>query len=177
MSENWPEIEALAVALSDIALVISLLLVLTQLRKQGESQFIEASADAFNQWMRDDFQRAQQWILNELKETSWREFTRVHRNQYGERAFLRVGAYYNRVGYLVTRRLLGGLEDIELELIAGSAIRVWQKLQPLVLEARLIENATLFQEFERLVPECMECYVPGQVPASATSTSVEQHPE
>jgi hypothetical protein len=32
----------------------------------------------------------------------------------------------------------------------------------LVLEARLIENSTLFQDFERMLPRCYECYMPTQ---------------
>ena len=32
----------------------------------------------------------------------------------------------------------------------------------LALEARLIENSTLFQDFERMLPRCYECYMPNQ---------------
>jgi hypothetical protein len=49
-----------------------------------------------------------------------------------------------------------------LDTVAGLAIAVWQKIGPLVLEARLIENSTLFQDYERMLPRCYECYVPTQ---------------
>src|SRR5262249_1190910 len=38
---------------------------------------------------------------------------------------------------------------------------VWHRIQPLVKELRLRENALLFENYEMLLPECRECYVPG----------------
>src|SRR5262249_49175765 len=48
-----------------------------------------------------------------------------------------------------------------LSTIGAYAIAVWQKLEPLVREARRIENSVLFDDFERLLPACYECYVPA----------------
>jgi hypothetical protein len=123
---------------------------------------VTATSSTFNIWENDDFQRAQQWVLYEMSERTWREFVAAHRGKYGERAFNRVGAFYNRIGYLVTRHLLGGNDQLELDTVAGTAIAIWKKIEPLVLEARLIENSTLFQDFQRMLPECYSCYVPSQ---------------
>jgi hypothetical protein len=153
---------AIATALSGIAVVSSLLLVLIQLNKQSEEEFVSGTATTFEVFVSDDFQRAVQWVLYELHEDSWRQFVVAHRGRYGERALIRVGAFYNRIGYLVTQNLLGGLDGLMLDAVAGQAIAVWQKIEPLVLEARLIENSMLFQDFQRMLPECYECYVPSR---------------
>ena len=162
MNPDWGEVAALAQVIAGFAIVTSLLLVSLQLRKQGEDQFVSATSDSFRVWVSDEFQRSHQWVLYDLTENTWRSFASAHRGKYGERAFYRVGAFYNRVGYLVTRNMLGGHDQILLDTLAGAAIAVWHKIEPLVLEARLIENSTLFQDFERMLPECYLCYVPGQ---------------
>lgn len=162
MSVDWGEIAALAQAVSGTAVVVSLLLVAFQLRQQGRDQFVSATASTFEIWISEEFQQAQQWVLGELSEQTWRAFTAAHRGKYGERAVYRVGSFYNRIGYLVIHDMLGGHDRILLDNLAGSAIRVWRKIEPLVLEARLVENSMLFQDFERMLPECYACYVPSQ---------------
>lgn len=162
MSVDWNMVTALATGFYALSFLISVFLVLVQLRKQAQEQFVTGTAATFQLWMDDDFQRAQQWVLYELKETTWRQFVAIHRGQYGERALIRVGSYYNRIGYLVTYNMLGRNEGIVLDTVAGLAIAVWQKLEPLVLEARLVENSTLFVDYERMLPQCYECYVPNQ---------------
>ncbi len=174
MSVDWTEVVALATLLSGIALVVSLLLVLSQLRQQGQEQFVSGTATLFRTWVDDDFQRAMQWVLYELSEQTWRAFVAAHRGKYGERAFTRVGGYYNRIGYLVTHHLLGNEDRLLLDTVAGPAIAVWQKIEPLVLEARLIENSTMFQDYQRMLPRCYECYVPtSPVPARILAAAEE----
>lgn len=166
MSVDWTMVGALATAIYGVAFVASIVLVLHQLRQQNKESFVSGTAATFAIWEEDGFQRAQQWILYELKEQTWREFVAAHRGQYGERAFIRVGSHYNRIGYLVTYSLLGSNDRILLDTVAGLAIAVWQKIEPLVLEARLIENSTMFQDYEQMLPRCYECYVPTQpIPA------------
>ncbi len=77
----------------------------------------------------------------------------------------------NRIGYLVTYRLLGTRDRILLDTVAGSAIIIWQKIEPLVLEARLVENSTLFQDYERMLPRCRECYVYSETSQSAVDAN------
>ncbi len=165
---DWNEWTAIGTLVYGAGFLVSLTLFWSQLRRQAEERFVASSEPIFTIWLDDDFQRAQQWVLWQLQERTWRDFVRAHRGDYGERALLRVGAYYNRVGYLVVHRLIRGHERILLELIAGSAIAVWRKVKPLVLEARLVENTTLFSYFERMLPDCYECYVPGQDRDAAT---------
>src|SRR5262249_31521009 len=62
-----------------------------------------------------------------------------------------------------------------LSTIGAYAIAVWQKIEPLVREARQIENSVLFDDFERLLPACYECYVPALGKnAKVTPFSIEQ---
>ena len=179
MNVDWTEVVAIATLVSGIALFGSILLVLVQLRNQGQEEFVSGTAVTFKVWSEDDFQRAQQWVLYDLSEQTWRDFVAANRGKYGERALFRVGGFYNRVGYLVTRRMLGGHDDLLLDTLAGPAIAVWRKIEPLVLEARLVENSTLFQDFQRMLPECYACYVPSQpvpAPADASSAADELRP-
>lgn len=174
VSVDWTAVTALATFATGAAVVASLLLVLIQLRQQAQEEFVSATADTFDAWIDDDFQRAQQWVLYELSEQTWRTFVAAHRGRYGERAFFRVGGLYNRIGYLVTRDLLGGHDQIILDNVAGWAIAIWQKIEPLVLEARLVENSTLFQDYQRMLPECYACYVPSQPLPSGIQEGAEQ---
>jgi hypothetical protein len=106
---------------------------------------------------------AQLWIQHRLKETSWPDFIAAHRADVGEAAFHRVGSFYDRVGTLVRLGLVQ--RDEIVPTIGAYAIVVWQKIEPLVREARRIEHSTLFQDFEKIVPWCYECYVPALGPA------------
>ena len=54
-------------------------------------------------------------------------------------------------------------------------VAVWQKIWPLVGEARRLEHATLFADFERLLPACRVCYVPVLDAGSAPNLSVSNH--
>ena len=159
---DWAAITAVATIISGLAVVGSLLTVAFQLQKQGQEDFVAATSGLFDTWLDDDFQRAVQWVLYDLTQSTWRTFIAAHHGKYGERAFIRVGSYFNRTGYLVTNRLLGGHEQYLLDSVAGRAIEVWQKIEPLVLEARLVQNSTLFQDYQRMLPECYACYVPNQ---------------
>ena len=166
MIVDWVAVSVLVGLLGDVALVASALLVLSQLRKQSEEQFVSGTAVTFAIWMDDDFQRAVQWVLYDLSEENWRGFVAARRNEYGERALQRVGGYFNRVGYLVTHHLIGSNDVLLLDTIAPSAIAVWQKIERLVLEARLIENSTLSRITRGMLPRCYECYVPSMpIPA------------
>lgn len=162
MTVNWTEVSAIATAIYGLAFVLSLLLVLLQLRRQVEERFVASTQPIFEIWMNEDFQRAQQWVMYEMKEQTWKEFGVAHRGDYGERAFNLVGSYYNRIGYLVVYHLLGHSDRILLDTVAGPAIAAWNRMSRLVEEARLVENSTLFLDYERMLPKCYECYVPTQ---------------
>jgi hypothetical protein len=171
MTINWEMISSIATAIYGSAFLISLVFVVIQFRRQPDDRFVLSTEKTFEIWMSNDFQKAQQWILYELKEQTWKEFVAAHRGGYGERAFIMVGSYYSRIGYLVTYRLLGTRERILLGTLAGPAIRTWQKIEPLVLEARLVENSTLFQDYERMLPRCREVDVFSGTLQSAVDTN------
>jgi hypothetical protein len=172
---DWVMVGALGTVIYGLAFVVSIIFVLHQLDQQANESFVSGTATTFAIWEDDDFQRAQQWILYELLETTWKDFVTAHRGDYGERALFRVGGLYNRVGYLVTYNFLGKNDRVLLDTVAGPAIAVWQKIAPLVLEARLIENSTMFQDYERMLPRCYECYVPIQ-PLAPTRQQEEVEP-
>lgn len=174
MAINWVAVSALTSVVYGVAFIGSIYLVLLQLRRQADEQFVSGTSSAFEIWMADDFQQAVQWVLYELQADSWRAFKEQHRGGYGERALIRVGSFYNRIGYLATRRLLGRNDRILLDSVAGNAIAVWRKIEPLVLEARLIENSTLFQDFEAMLPTCYECYVPAPPRRDAATALAEE---
>jgi peroxiredoxin Q/BCP len=97
--------------------------------------------------------------LHKLGRPSWEEFCACGRGKRAERALHRVGGYYDRVGNLVKHSLIHK-EEI-LPTIGGYAVAVWYRIEPLVKELRLRENAMLFENYESLLPKCHECYVPG----------------
>jgi hypothetical protein len=177
MSVNWLMVEALATAVYGVAFVASIVLLLKQLRRQNQESFVSGTSTAFAIWLEDDFQKALQWVLYELKAQTWKEFVAAHRGDYGQRAFIRVGSMFNEIGFLVTYKMLGNYDRILLDTVAGLAIAVWQKIEPLVQEARLVENSTLFQDYERMLPRCYECYVPTQPIPPAIAAGARQAQE
>ena len=48
-----------------------------------------------------------------------------------------------------------------LPAIGGYGVAVWYRIQPLVNELRLRENSVLFENYESLLPDCHDCYVPA----------------
>src|SRR5438270_2294079 len=155
----WSIITAIAGVISTIAFVLTALYVRAELKQMDRSRFLQVTSDLFATWQSREFMDAQLWLLHRLQETTWEEFVEKHRGDSGEAAFHRVGSFYDRVGTLVRLRFVDEKEI--LSTIGAYAIAVWQKIEPLVREARRIENSVLFDDFERLLPACYECYVPA----------------
>jgi hypothetical protein len=155
----WSIITAVATVVSMIAYVVTALYVRAELRQMDRSRFLQVTNDLYATWQSREFLEAQLWLLHRLEETTWEGFVAKHRGDVGEAAFHRVGSFYDRVGTLVRLRFID--EEQILSTIGAYAIAVWQKLEPLVREARRIENSVLFDDFERLLPACYECYVPA----------------
>ena len=157
-SLNWDAITAIATVISMFAFVATALYIRAELRAQEKDRFLNITNELFTVWQSREFMEAQLWLLHRLESATWSEFVEAHRADFGEMAFHRVGSFYDRVGTLVR---LGMVDEAEiLSTIAPHAIGVWQKIEPLVREARRIENSVLFDDFERLLPACHECYVP-----------------
>jgi rhodanese-like protein len=129
------------------------------LKALEKSLYLQVTSELYATWQSQEFMAAQLWLMHRLEETNWEAFTAAHRADYGEQAFHRVGSFYDRVGTLVRMRLVDEWEI--LSTIGAYAIAVWHKIEPLVKEARRLENSVLFDDFEKMLPACYECYVPN----------------
>lgn len=156
---NWDAVTAIATVVSMVAFVLTAIYVRGQLKHLEKDRYLHITSELFTVWQSPEFMAAQLWLLHRLQSDSWPEFVRDHRGDTGEAAFHRVGSFYDRVGTLVRLRLVS--EEEILSTIGAYAIAVWQKIEPLVREARAIENSALFDDFESLLPACYECYVPA----------------
>jgi hypothetical protein len=155
----WNAITAIASVISMVAFIATALYVRGELKALEKDRYLKITNELFSLWESAAFMEAQLWLIHRLEECTWEEFVRTHRADAGEVAFHRVGSFYDRVGTLVR---LGFVDEREiLSTIGAYAIAVWQKIEPLVREAREIENSVLFDDFERLLPACYECYVPA----------------
>lgn len=158
-SIDWQVAAAIATVVSTVAFAASAIVVVLQLRQAARQRYFSVTAHLFEIWQSPEFQHDQLFLLHKLPRSTWEDFCALGRGEHAERAIHRVGGYYDRVGNLVRHNLIHK-EDI-LPTIGGYAVAVWYRIEPLVKELRLRENAVLFQNYESLLPECKECYVPG----------------
>ena len=154
----WSMISAIANWVSALAIVAGSVFVVIELRQASRDRYLTISADLFNIWHGSDFQDDQLYILHQLPAWNYREYVAKGRGERAERAIHRVGGFYDRVGHLILSKLMR--QDELLPTIGGDAIRVWNKIESLVRETRAEENALLFQHYEAVLPNCLECYVP-----------------
>ena len=155
---DWSAVTAIATVISMVAFVLTALYVRAELKSLEKDRYLAITNELFSIWQTNDFMHAQLWLLHRLQEDTWQTFVAAHRGDVGEASFYRVGAFYDRVGTLVR---LGFVRQEEiLPTVGAYAVAVWQKIRLLVGEARRLEHATLFADFERLLPACRECYVP-----------------
>jgi hypothetical protein len=155
---NWNAVMGIASIVSMLAVVATAIFVAGELKAQEKSRYLQVTSELYSTWQSREFMDAQLWLMHRLEETTWEAFVAAHRADYGELAFHRVGSYYDRVGTLIRMRLIDEREI--LSTIGAYAIAVWKKIEPLVRGARRIENSVLFDDFERMLPGCYECYVP-----------------
>lgn len=159
MHWNWNAITAISSAVSMIAFIATAVFVAAELKGLEKSRYLQITSELYATWQSREFMDSQLWLMHRLEETTWAAFIETHRADFGEQAFHRVGSFYDRVGTLVRNGLINEREI--LSTIGAYAIAVWHKIEPLVREARQIENSVLFDDFERLLPSCYECYVPN----------------
>lgn len=163
---NWQVDAAIASIVSAMAVVTSTIFLVVQLRQAARERYFEITAHLFQIWQSPEFQEDQLFLLHKLPASTWEEFVANGRGERAERALHRVGAFYDRIGSLILHKLIR--QDDMLPTIGGFAIAVWQRIEPFVVEARRRENAFLFQNFEAILPECRECYVPIITDTAAT---------
>ena len=58
MSIDWGEVTAIATALSGLALVGSAILIVAQLARQAQEQFVSSTTSLFDIWEDEDFRNA-----------------------------------------------------------------------------------------------------------------------
>src|SRR5712672_3444978 len=158
-SIDWQVAAAIATVVSTVAFAASAIVVVLQLRQAARERYFSVTAHLFEIWQSPEFQHDQLFLLHKLPRSTWEDFCALGRGERAERAIHRVGGFYDRVGNLVRHNLIHK-EDI-LPTIGGYAVAVWYRIEPLVKELRIRENAVLFQNYESLLPECHECYAPG----------------
>jgi hypothetical protein len=144
----------IAAIASAAAFPVSAVWLLIKLRQIQRDRFVAVTNMLFQIWQSPDFMKTQLWIIHNLDARSWQEFLTQHAGKEGEAALLRVGGFYNRVGTLVNSGFVD--ERFILRTIGGTAGQVWQKIQPLVADAR-VANPGLFADFEGLIPHCASC--------------------
>jgi len=155
---NWQADEAIAAIVSAFAIVASAIFVVVQLRQAARDRYFTITSHLFEIWQSTEFREDELFLLHKFSSQTWEEFVAGGRGERAERAFHRVGGFYDRVGNLIRHNLID--ENDILPTIGGFAISVWHRIEPLVLEARIRENAYLFQNFEAVLPTCHECVVP-----------------
>lgn len=149
----------IAAIVSAAAFPISAAWLFVKLRQMQRDRFIAVTNTLFQIWQSPEFMKAQLWIIHELDAASWHEFLAEHAGKDGEAALLRVGGFYNRVGMLVNSGFVDG--QFILRTIGTTAGQVWQKIEPLMADARA-ENPGLFVDFEGLIPHCASCFSIGK---------------
>jgi hypothetical protein len=171
MMIDWQADAAIATIVSSVAIVAGAIFVVIQLRQAARDRYFTVTANLFEIWHSSQFQNDQLFLLHKLNAVSWDEFVANGRGERAERALHRVAGFYDRVGNLIRNRLIR--EDDILPTVGGFAIAVWQRIEPIVQEARRRENAFLFQNFEAVLPNCRECYVPAAADIRAATAPAE----
>jgi peroxiredoxin len=171
---DWQMAAAVATVVSSITFAASAIAVVLQLRQAARVNYFSVTAHLFDIWQSPEFQHDQLFLIHKLGHPTWEDFCAGGRGERAERAIHRVGGYYDRIGNLVQHHLIN--KDEILPTIGGYAVAVWYKIAPIVKELRLRENAVLFQNYEALLPECSECYVPalgdGSEPVTHSDTAI-----
>src|ERR1700691_893123 len=132
----------IATIISSIAIVASAIFVVVQLRQAARDRYFTITSHLFEIWQSPEFQEDELFLLHKLPTQDWEEFVQSGRGERAERALHRAGGFYDRIGNLILHGLID--EIYILPTIAVFAIGVWERVEPLVREARLRENAYLF---------------------------------
>ena len=171
MTTNLQADAAIATVVSAVAIVASAIFVVFQLRQAARDRYFAITSHLFEIWQSPSFQEDQLFLLHKFAAASWDDFVANGRGEREERALHRVAGFYDRVGSLIRNKLIR--EDDILPTVGGFAIAVWERVEPIVKEARQRENAFLFHNFEAVLPNCRECYVPAAAERAAAALSEE----
>lgn len=156
---DWGTVTAIASVLSALVLLVGAVVAIHELDHMARDRYVTITNTLLEIWESPEFQKAQLWILYELDTTNWEEFVAKHGGKYGEEAIVRVGSFYNQIGTLTAERLLPSPHAL-LRSIGGYAIAIWEKISPLIEQARRKEISELFSNFEWLVAAAYQAYKP-----------------
>ncbi len=155
---EWQIVNTLASVVSALAIVAGTIFVVYQLRQESKDREFAVGSSLFEIWQSRDFQDDQLLLLHKLPVQTWDDFVAMGRGSELERAFRRVAGFYDRVGHLIVTGIID--QNHILPTIGADALAVWQRIEPLVRQARRTENPTLFQCYEAVLPSCIECAAP-----------------
>jgi len=156
---DWNVIIGIGTVTSTLILLIGAVLALIELDHMARDRYVSVTNTLIQLWESPEFQRAQLWVLYELQAESWEDFIHQNGGKYGEQALITVGSYYNYIGTLTYEGLLPSPDPL-LRSIGGYAIAVWEKIAPLVQQARQHEISALFSNYEWLVAAAYRAYRP-----------------
>src|SRR5579872_607507 len=157
---DWTSLTAIATVVSTLVLLAGAIIAVHELDHMARDRYVTVTNTLLEIWESPDFQKAQLWILYDLDTSDWEEFVAKHGGKYGEEAIVRVGSFYNQIGTLTVEGLLPSPYTL-LRSIGGYAIAIWEKISPLVEQARRKEISELFANFEWLVSAAYQTYKPG----------------
>lgn len=156
---DWGMVTAVATLLSTLVLLVGAVVTIQELDHMARDRYVTITNALLDLWEAPEFQKAQLWILYELDTSDWDDFVERHGGKYGEEAVIIVGSFYNQVGTLTSEGLLPSPYTL-LRSIGGYAIAIWEKLSPLVEQARRQEISQLFGPYEWLVSAAYQTYKP-----------------
>ena len=159
MQVDWAMVAAIGTLLSALVVLVGVIVAVHELDHMARDRFVTVTNALLEIWESSDFQRAQLWILYELDTTDWEDFVARYGGKYGEEAIIKVGSFYNQIGTLTVEHLLPSPETL-LRSIGGYAIAIWEKISPLVIQARRQEISQLFANYEWLVAAAYRTYKP-----------------
>lgn len=156
---DWGMVTAVATLLSTLVLLVGAIVTIQELDHMARDRYVTITNALLALWEAPEFQKAQLWILYELDTSDWDDFVERHGGKYGEEAVIIVGSFYNQVGTLTSEGLLPSPYTL-LRSIGGYAIAIWERLSPLVEQARRQEISQLFAPYEWLVSVAYQTYKP-----------------
>jgi hypothetical protein len=156
---DWGMITAIGTVLSAMVVLVGAIVAIHELDHMARDRYVTVTNTLLEIWESSEFQKAQLWILYELDTSDWNEFVERYGGKYGEEAIIKVGSFYNQIGTLTAEHLLPSPHTL-LRSIGGYAIAIWEKISPLVEQARRREISQLFANYEWLVAAAYETYKP-----------------
>src|SRR5579862_8903304 len=102
----WTVLTVVATFVSTAAYIITAFYIRAELKGLEKDRYLNVTGELFTIWQSKEFMEAQLWLLHKMEENTWESFIGAHRGDNGEVAFHQVGSFYDRVGTLVSLKLI-----------------------------------------------------------------------